>query len=191
MQPPSDDLESPRQAAFREPSGYRRGGLTREIERVRERDPAVEGHRPSSDLGDRVHADREGRTRDRRRQQKIVLLEERAGVLPPGEAIEPRLDVLGRRLAQELLDQGQQAWIDLAPPIEIRREPEREATTEHLLPRRLRRRPARLHVLDAAPELTEGFRGVSTDRPDFRVDGLVPAEVVRVPHAKPLDRAAQ
>ena len=32
---------------------------------------------------------------------------------------------------------------------------------------------------------------MSTDRPDFRVDGLVPAEVVRVPHAKPLDRAAQ
>src|SRR5207245_7470586 len=133
----------------------------------------------------------ERRARDRGRQQKVVRLEEPAWMLPPGKAIEPGLDVLGRRLAQESFDERQQPGIDLAATIEIRREPQRESTAEHLLPVRLGGWPAWLHVVHAASHFSERLHRVRTDGPDLGVDRVIETKVVRVRHAQAFDRAAE
>ena len=58
--------------------------------------PPVRRHGLARDLARVVEAERERRARDRRRQQEVVALEERARVLPPGQPVEPRLHVPAR-----------------------------------------------------------------------------------------------
>src|SRR5438093_9343606 len=72
--------------------------------RVREGNPPVEGHGASGDLGDRIDADRKRRARDGRRQQKIVLVEERARMLPRSEEHTSELQSLTNLVCRLLLE---------------------------------------------------------------------------------------
>ena len=125
-------------------------------------------------------------------KQQIVLLEERARVLPPGEPIEPRLHVLRGRVAQRALDDLQEAGIDLRAPVEVRRQARR----------RCRRRRSPHHasngegqrgvdLLHATAELAERARRPRAHRRHLGIDGVGEAEVVGPRHAQSLERAAQ
>src|SRR5205807_9331384 len=81
-------------------------------------------------------------------------------VLPPGEPVEPRLDVLRRRELRGLLDDREQPGIDLVAAIEVGREPRADAAEEDRAPAVVGRGPRGLGALDRAAELAERARGL-------------------------------
>src|SRR5437764_5285577 len=124
--------------------------------RSRERDPGIRRHGLPRDLRRVVEPDREGRARDRRREEQVVLLEEPPRVLPPREPVEPGLHVLRRRVLQRGLDDPVEPGIDLALAVEVGRQARGDAAAEELAPAVERRGPARIDGLDAAADLAEG-----------------------------------
>src|SRR5207302_8429920 len=116
--------------------------------------------RHAADLVGIELADGQGRAGDGRRQQEIVALEERARVLPPGEPIEPRLDVLRRRDLRGLLDDREQSRVDLVAAVEIGRRARGDAAQEDRAPAIDGRGPRGLDWFDLATELAEGAGGL-------------------------------
>src|SRR5438094_8295083 len=149
----ADDLEIDRQSVPAEPARPRRGRLARQIERIRERDPRLRLAALAGGLGRVVEAPRERPARDRGRQQEIVLLEERAGMLPPREPIEPRLHVLRGPVLERGLDDAVEPGLDLGAPIDVGRQPRRDAPAEDLAPALARPRPGRLALDELTAEL--------------------------------------
>src|SRR6266480_2289388 len=172
-----DDLQPDRQPVFREAARHRRGGLAGQVEGERERDPGVRVDRLAGDLGRVVEADLEGRTRDRRRQQEVVRLEERARVLPPREPVEPRLDIPRRWVPQRRLDDPVEAGLDLRTAVDVRRHAGGDTAAEGLLPAVARRGPARVDALHPAAQLSEGRGGFAADGADRGVHRVDEAEV--------------
>src|SRR5438552_18165235 len=112
----ADDLQSDREPRARESRWHGRRGLSRHVERVRVRNPPVAIDTPARDLARTLAVRFERRACDGRREEQVVPLEERARVLPPGEAIEPRLHVARRRLGECLLDDLVESGLDLPLP---------------------------------------------------------------------------
>src|SRR2546425_13320065 len=81
------DLKPDGQAVPGEPARHRRRRLARAVEREREGDPGVRGHRLAGDLGRVVEPHLERRPGDRWRQPPVVLLAESPGGRPPGPPV--------------------------------------------------------------------------------------------------------
>src|SRR5439155_5885374 len=138
-------------------------------------------------FGGVVETDRERRARERRREQEIVPLEEPAGVVEPGQAVEERLDERGRRALQRLVDDAQEPGVDLVPLARVGRQPRRDPPREDRPPRGERRWPAGVDLLDPAAELAEGARGLAARLAHLGIHDLRVAERVAVGDAQALD----
>src|SRR5882672_313745 len=187
----ADDLQPDREPRLREAARDGRRGLARHVEGVREDARRLAPDLHTADLGRIEIADAERRARDGRREQEVVALEELAGVLPPREPVEPRLDVLRRRHLLGFLDDREQTGVDLVAPVEVGCEPRADAAEEDGPPAVVGRRPRRVGALDAAAELAEAARGLRGGGAHLRVDRRRDAERLAPRHAKSLEASLE
>src|SRR5262249_58835959 len=124
-------------------------------------------------------------------REKVDALEELHRLRAPREPIDPGLDVLRRWPRQRLLDDGEQARIDLLLPVEVGREPRSDAAEEDRAPRLPRRRPGRILLLDAAAELAEHARGLGRRVADLGIDRGGQAERLAGRDAQAVERTLE
>ena len=112
-------------------------------------------------------------------------------MLPPREAVEPRLHVSRRRVPEGRLDDPVEAWLDLRAAVDVRRHAGGDAAAECLLPAVARRGPARVDGLHVATQLSEGHGGLGGDGADLGVHRVGEAKVVAVGDAQSLHAPAE
>src|SRR2546425_7114898 len=168
----TDDLEPDGQPGGREAGRHRRRRLAGEVERIAERGPADPIPRVLRPVLRVQPANRERGYRQGRRQEQIVLLEERPYRVPVRELLAARLDVLDHAVLKPVLDARDEPRVHAVAPLrEILGVITGLVGAPQTADQVVRVGEAGLHLFDDAAELVERADRVPDRRGDLGVDG--------------------